>query len=140
MTAIAPALMKGLRGMPRSNSSWTMELKGLPDGSRPTRRHNRSPTLPRASVSVKTFEMLWIENGHFAVARRRDTAVGVDHRQAKGLGVDPRQFRNVGRDLAPIRPLPHLVDDLFYDAVNVGHGVARLVATRGRPMSRAFPS
>ena len=40
-----------------------MELNGLPEGSRPTRRHNRSPTLPKASVSVKTFEMLWIENG-----------------------------------------------------------------------------
>ena len=63
MTAIAPALMKGLRGMPRSRSSCTIELKGLPDGSRPTRRHSRSPTLPSASVSVNTFEMLWIENG-----------------------------------------------------------------------------
>ena len=63
VTAIAPALMNGLRGLPRSNSSWTMELNGLPDGSRPTRRHSRSPALPRARVSVKTFEMLWIENG-----------------------------------------------------------------------------
>ena len=63
VTAMAPALMNGLRGMPRSNSSWTMELKGLPEGSRPTRCHSRSPTLPSASVSVKTFEMLWIENG-----------------------------------------------------------------------------
>ena len=63
MTAIAPALMKGLRGMPRSHSSWTMELKGLPEGSRPTRCHSRSPTLPSASVSVNTLEMLWIENG-----------------------------------------------------------------------------
>jgi len=62
VTAIAPALMKGLRGMPRSYSSWTTELNGLPEGSRPTRRHNRSPALPKASVSVKTFEMLWIEN------------------------------------------------------------------------------
>jgi len=49
--------------MPRSNSSWTMELKGLPEGSRPTRRHNLSPILPKARVSVNTFEMLWIENG-----------------------------------------------------------------------------
>jgi hypothetical protein len=37
--------------------------RAAPDGSRPTRRHSRSPTLPSASVSVKTFEMLWIENG-----------------------------------------------------------------------------
>jgi len=27
VTAIAPALMKGLRGLPRSNSSWTMEFE-----------------------------------------------------------------------------------------------------------------
>ena len=40
-----------------------MELNGLPEGSRPTRCHSLSPTLPNASVSVKTFEMLWIENG-----------------------------------------------------------------------------
>ncbi len=63
MTAMAPALMKGLRGTPRSSSNCTMELKGLPEGSRPTRRQSRSPTMPRARVSVKTFDMLWIENG-----------------------------------------------------------------------------
>jgi hypothetical protein len=63
VTAMAPALMKGFLGMPCSYSSWTTELNGLPEGSRPTRRHSRSPTLPRARVSVKTFEMLWIENG-----------------------------------------------------------------------------
>ena len=55
--------MNGFLGMPRSNSSWTTELNGLPDGSRPTRRHSRSPAMPSASVSVNTFEMLWIENG-----------------------------------------------------------------------------
>ena len=38
-----------------------MELKGEPDGSRPTRRHSASPTRPRASVSVNTFDTLWIE-------------------------------------------------------------------------------
>ena len=63
MTAIAPALMNGLRGMPRSYSSWTTELNGLPEGSRPTRCHSRSPTMPSANVRVNTFEMLWIENG-----------------------------------------------------------------------------
>ncbi len=61
VTAMAPALMKGLRGTPRSRSSCTMELNGLPEGSRPTRRHNRSPIMPSASVRVKTLEMLWIE-------------------------------------------------------------------------------
>ncbi len=38
-TAMAPALMKGLRGLPCSRSSWTMELNAVPDGSRPTRFH-----------------------------------------------------------------------------------------------------
>ena len=63
---MAPALMNGLRGMPFSCSSWTIELNGLPDGSRPTRCHSASPTLPSASVSVNTFEMLWIENASSA--------------------------------------------------------------------------
>ena len=40
-----------------------MELNALPDGSRPTRFHSRSPAMPSASVSVNTLEMLWIENG-----------------------------------------------------------------------------
>ncbi len=53
-----------------------MELNGLPEGSRPTRRHSRSPTLPSASVSVNTFEMLWIENGVSAVAAGCNRALG----------------------------------------------------------------
>ena len=137
MTAIAPALMKGLRGMPCSHSSWTMELNGLPEGSRPTRRHSRSPTLPSASVSVKTFEMLWIENGVVAVAAGRDVAVGVDHREAEGLGVDPRQLRNVGRDLAAIRPLPHLVGDVLDDLVEVCHCAAHGFALTHRSCSKS---
>ena len=44
--------------MPFSYSSCTMELKGEPDDSRPTRIHNLSPTLPSASVTANTFEML----------------------------------------------------------------------------------
>ena len=55
--------MNGLRGMPFSRSSWTIELKALPEGSRPTRRQSASPTLPRARVSVNTLDTLWIENG-----------------------------------------------------------------------------
>ena len=40
-----------------------MELNREPEGSRPTRTHSASPIRSRAMVSVKTFEMLWIENG-----------------------------------------------------------------------------
>ena len=86
VTAIAPALMKGLRGRPRSRSSWTIELNGLPDGSRPTLRHSRSPAMPSASVSVNTLETLWIENGVFAVAGRGDASLGVDTAMPKNLG------------------------------------------------------
>ncbi|MNY80376.1 hypothetical protein D3C86_2213850 [compost metagenome] len=39
----APALMKGLRGTPRSNSSCTSELNGWPEGSCPRRCQMSSP-------------------------------------------------------------------------------------------------
>jgi len=59
----------------------------------------------------------------FTVAACRDVPFGVDHDQAEASGVDPGQFGNIGRDLAPIRPLPHLVGYFPYDKVKVGHGV-----------------
>ena len=65
-----------------------MELNGLPEGSLPTRRRNRSPTMPSASVSVKTFETLWIENGVSAFAGGDDLALGVDRHDAEGADVD----------------------------------------------------
>ena len=86
VTAMAPALMKGLRGLPRSNSSWTMELNGLPDGSRPTRCHRLSPILPSASVSVKTLETLWMENGVSAVAARATLPWASTTTSPKALG------------------------------------------------------
>ena len=38
-------------------------LKAVPEGSRPTCVQRLSPRRPRAMVSRKTLEMLWIENG-----------------------------------------------------------------------------
>ncbi|MCY1554484.1 hypothetical protein D9M68_910580 [compost metagenome] len=58
VTAIAPALMKGLRGVPCSASSCTSELKGLPEGSRPMRSHRRSPMARMPMVRVNSLEML----------------------------------------------------------------------------------
>jgi hypothetical protein len=55
--------MNGLRGLPCSFSSCTSELNGLPEGSRPMRSHSASPMRCIESVSVKSFETLWIENG-----------------------------------------------------------------------------
>ena len=59
--------MNGFRGIPCSTSSCTKELKEVPDGSRRTRDHSvpESSAL-RAMARVKTFEMLWIENGRSA--------------------------------------------------------------------------
>ena len=112
---MAPALMKGLRGMPCSYSSWTMELNGLPDGSRPTRSHSRSPTLPSASVSVNTLEMLWIENGVSASPPAATLPSASMTHEAERLGIDARELRNIARHLAAVRHLPHLVDDFFDD-------------------------
>jgi hypothetical protein len=67
----------------------------------------------------------------FTIAAGRDVPLGVDHDQAEAFGIDPRQLGNIGRDLAPIRPLPHLVGYFSYDKVKVGHGVARLISIRG---------
>ena len=39
-----------------------MELKALPDASRPTRRQTSLPTVASANVKVKTLDTLWIEN------------------------------------------------------------------------------
>ncbi len=57
----APALISGLRGMPCSCSSRTMELNREPEGSRPTRFHRSAPSFSRAMVRVNTLEMLWME-------------------------------------------------------------------------------
>ncbi len=53
--------MNGLRGMPFSDSSCTSELKGVPEGSRPTRCQTDSPPVASASWRVKSLEMLWTE-------------------------------------------------------------------------------
>ncbi len=58
-----------------------------------------------------------------AVARGRDIAFGVDHDKPERLRIDARQFRNIGRDLAAVRPLPHLVGDLFDDTFKLAHGL-----------------
>lgn len=63
VTTSAPALMKGLRGIPFSYSSCTSELKGLPDGSRPTRSHWLSSPCAMASARAKTLVIDWVEKG-----------------------------------------------------------------------------
>ena len=105
-----------------------MELNGLPEGSRPTRCHSRSPTLPSASVSVKTFEMLWIENGVSLSPPAATLPSASITTRPNALAIDPGQFGNIGRDLAAVRPVPHLVGDLPDDGVKVGNGGAHIVS------------
>jgi hypothetical protein len=45
--------MNGFRGMPCSYSSWTTELNGLPEGSRPTRRLGKVRLSKRPALSSK---------------------------------------------------------------------------------------
>ncbi len=56
VTTRAPALIKGLRGMPFSYSSWTRELKALPEGSRPVRCQSVGSSM--TMVRVNSLEML----------------------------------------------------------------------------------
>ena len=62
MQTSAPGLMNGLRGLPFSASSWTSELNGVPEGSRPTRVQTFSPSSCSAITSVNSLEIDWIEN------------------------------------------------------------------------------
>ena len=54
--------MNGLRGMPFSCSSWTSELYGLPDGSRPTRLQRLAPSEAMTNASANTLVTLCAEN------------------------------------------------------------------------------
>ena len=113
--------MNGLRGMPFSRSSWTIELKALPEGSRPTRRQSASPTLPRARVSVNTLDTLWIENGVVRVPGGQDLPVDRGDGDAELAGVDLGELGDVGGDLAALGRLRHAVGDLRQDRRELGH-------------------
>lgn len=58
---MAPALMKGLRGMPCSCSSWTRELNGSPEGSTSTLLKRSGPSARLAFARRRTLVMLWME-------------------------------------------------------------------------------
>jgi hypothetical protein len=117
VTTIAPALMNGLRGMPCSASSWTMELNREPDGSRPTRFHRSSPIRCSAMVRVKTLEIDWIENGIQASAElERLWPSTVITAMPKRLAVHPRQRRDVVGHVPRRRCGLHLLADLGDDA------------------------
>ena len=99
-----------------------MELNGEPDGSRPTRRHSRSPSLPSASVSVKTFEMLWIENGVSASPPSATLPSASITAMPNALRIDAGKLRNVGCDLAAVLALPHLGGDVGDDGFKLRAG------------------
>jgi hypothetical protein len=108
-----------------------MELKGLPEGSRPTRFHSPSPTLPSASVTEKTFEMLWIENGSSASPVKK-TLPDSGNGNAKFARIDAPELRNVGgyRALADART--HVVSHSFDELLDL-HASCSLGDRRGAP-------
>src|SRR5271166_4421743 len=96
VTTREPALMNGLRGTPCSYSSWTIELKALPDGSRPTRRHNASPTLPRAKVSANIFATLWDRERRITIASAAQVAFVRQDCDAEAANIRLGKFRDIG--------------------------------------------
>ena len=84
-------------------------IERLPEGSRPTRCHNLSPTLPNASVSVKTFEMLWIENGTSAIAACGDVVSAIDDRHPESFRIDARRVPECKWQRRRDRGGPHLL-------------------------------
>ena len=58
---IAPALIKGFRGIPFSASSWNRALNEVPEGSLPNRSQIVSPRCAKAMAKVKSLLTLWIE-------------------------------------------------------------------------------
>ncbi len=92
-----------------------MELNALPDGSRPTRRHSRSPILPSASVEREDFRDALDRKRDIRIAASCDVAVRIDHNQPEMTGVDPCEIRDVGGDVAAIRSLRHFLGDFSDD-------------------------
>jgi hypothetical protein len=72
----------------------------LPDGSRPTRCHNASPTACRPIVSEKTFDTLWMENDTSQSPAPASTPSTVCSAMPKLIGRHARQRGDVGRDVA----------------------------------------
>jgi hypothetical protein len=119
--AMAPALMKGLRGTPASRSSWTIELKAEPEGSRPTRFQIASPCLPSASVSVKTLEILWMEKASSASPSEVGLAVHRHHGDAELFGIDMGEFGNVVGHPALAAPWRQRCVDFLDDRLQIHH-------------------
>jgi hypothetical protein len=98
-----------------------MELKALPEGL-------ASDALPKPVADLAEREGQREHLGdaldgerRIAVAAGCDVAFHVDHREAERLGIDACKLGNVGRDRSAIRPLPHGIDDLAHDGVQIGH-------------------
>jgi hypothetical protein len=128
VTTMAPALMNGLRGMPCSASSWTMELNREPTVRAPPASTGRRPGAAAPASSVNTLEMLWIENGIQASPVSNVSPSDGDHRHAEALAVHPRQRRDVVGHVALAAVRLHLAAHLVDDGLEV-----ELVAHFGLP-------
>ena len=125
--------------MPCSNSSCTIELKRLPDGSRPTRLPQPVAHLAERERQREHLGDALDRERHVGVAAGRDLSVGGDHHQAERLWIDAREFRNIGRDFAPVRPMRHLVGDLVYDLNKVRHNFTPRVCLTATYYSSRMP-
>ena len=125
VTAIAPALMKGLRGIPFSYSSCTMELKALPEGSRPTRRQRRSPDHAERQGQAEHLRNALDRERRIRIAASRHIAVRIDHAEPEPRGIDARELRNIARNLAPVGSRAHLVGDFADDGLERRHACSR---------------
>lgn len=95
VTTSAPALMKGLRGIPSSCSSWMRELNGLPDGSRKIRFQILSPSSASTSASAKTLEMLWMEKARSESPGAKTSPFPGGYRNSKVVRVDGAELDDV---------------------------------------------
>ncbi len=94
-----------------------MELKALPEGSRPTRRQSWSPTLPSASVSANTLEQDWVEKGNAGIAAGDQVAVRRDDGDTEMVRRHAGEAGNVGRNLAALALRRHGGDDPVDDGL-----------------------
>ena len=97
-----------------------IELKAVPEGSRPTCVQRLSPCLPSASVSRKTLEMLWIEKGTSASPAAWTEPSRPDDGEAEAARIDPGELRDVVGDAAGPEAGAELGVDRVDDRLQVG--------------------
>ena len=120
MTTIAPALMKGLRGMPCSASSWTMELKADAGGLAADAGPQALAEPPEREGQEEDLGDALDREGLGRVPRRMDGAVEGHDREAEALRIDVGELRDVVGDRAGAEARGERGVDLLHDLLEVG--------------------